>query len=358
MVYKRGRRWHYAFRVDGKRYRRAIPEARTKWQAEQAETKARDDVFAGRYGAEQKSTTLREFVEKVFLPWSRKEKKSWRNDVSRSKPILAFFGNKRLREISRFNVEQFKNERRSTFNGRGKLRAPATVNRELELLSRIFSLAIEREELEINPCRGVKRKVPNNLVTRYLSHDEEERLMSVLIEPRAHLQPIVLLALKTGMRLREILLLHRSQVDLQRGALYLTNTKSGEPRAVPIHDSLRPLLIDLCATAPESGHLFCNPATGKPRTEIKNSWRSALKAAGIEGLRFHDLRHTFGTRAIDAGARLPAVKEVMGHADIKTTMRYVHATDSAKRDAVDAAVRGGQHGNVAAIWPQSKMAAG
>ena len=69
--------------------------------------------------------------------------------------------------------------------------------------------------------------------------------------------------------------------------------------------------------------------------------RSALREAGITDLRFHDLRHTFGTRAVDGGASISAVKEVMGHVDIGTTMRYVHATDEGKRRAVEAAVRRG-----------------
>ena len=69
---------------------------------------------------------------------------------------------------------------------------------------------------------------------------------------------------------------------------------------------------------------------------MKKGWAAALRDAGIAHIRFHDIRHTFGTRAVDGGAPLSAVKEVMGHADIRTTMRYVHATDEGKRKAVEA----------------------
>src|SRR4051794_34132713 len=71
--------------IRGVRYKKAIPEARNKYQAQAAEARARDDVFRGRYGDEQSDVTLKEFVEKVYLSWSKDNKRSWKNDVSRSK---------------------------------------------------------------------------------------------------------------------------------------------------------------------------------------------------------------------------------------------------------------------------------
>ena len=73
---------------------------------------------------------------------------------------------------------------------------------------------------------------------------------------------------------------------------------------------------------------------------MKKGWAAALRDAGIAPIRFHDIRHTFGTRAVDGGAPLSVVKEMMGHADIRTTMRYVHATDEGKRTVVEAAAKG------------------
>ena len=107
-VYKRNKVWYYRFCIRGVRYGNAVPEARTKWQAEQAEARAKDEVFSGRYGDSQSNVTLKEFVENQFLPWSKDNKRSWKDDVARCKAILAYFKNKKMREISRFNVEQFK----------------------------------------------------------------------------------------------------------------------------------------------------------------------------------------------------------------------------------------------------------
>jgi integrase len=352
-VYKRKDVWYYAFCIRGVRYRKAVPEARTKFQALQAETKAREDVYNHRYIAEESNITLKEFVEKVFLPWAKDAKRSWQNDVSRSKPILSFFRNKTMREITRANIEQYRKERSGSQTERGNSRAPASVDRELQLLSRIFSLAIEYGKVRENPCKGVKLLAKHNLVTRYLSPEEEEKLMPLLTGRRAHLYDILKITLYTGMRRTEILTLNRSQIDFLRDSIELTKTKSGRPRSVPIHPDLKSVLERLCQQAKVSGYLFENPKTEKPIADIKTAWRNALEDAGIPHIPFHCAgRHTFGTRAIDNGAPISAVKEVMGHVDIRTTMRYVHATEAGKRRAVELAARPRVQSPLATNLPQ------
>jgi integrase len=247
-----------------------------------------------------------------------------------------------MREVTRFNIEQYRRERLHSLNGRGGFRAPASVDRELQLLSRIFTLAIERGLITENPCRGIKLCSVGNVVTRYLSGEEEEKLLAVLDTPkRRHLLHITIIGLHTGMRRTEILTLNTRQIDFARNSIELQahQTKGGRYRTVPISGEIRPLLVELSQRAGKSGYLFENPRTGKPLLDIKKAWASAVKDAGLEPIRFHDVRHTFGTRAIDGGAPLSAVKEVMGHANVQTTMRYVHATDQGKRMAVEAAAK-------------------
>ncbi len=92
-VYKRGDTWYTNFRVrvNGKgprrRIRKALPEARTKWQAQRAEDKMRDEMFEGTYGKHTGEQLLAEFVEKEYVSWARQNKRSWKNDVSRAKHI-------------------------------------------------------------------------------------------------------------------------------------------------------------------------------------------------------------------------------------------------------------------------------
>jgi integrase len=147
-----------------------------------------------------------------------------------------------MREISRFNVEQFKKQRAATPIKCGKRRAPASVDREIQLLSRTFNLAIEGGELQANPCKGVKLLCKYNQVTRYLSYEDEVKLMPFLTGARAHIRDILTISTYTGMRRTEILTLHRSQIDFLRDSIELTKTKSGRPRNVPIHPDLKPIL--------------------------------------------------------------------------------------------------------------------
>jgi integrase len=93
-----------------------------------------------------------------------------------------------------------------------------------------------------------------------------------------------------------------------------------------------------------------------PLKDIKNAFRAALRGAKIEGFRFHDLRHTAGTRMADAGVPITAIADILGHADVRTTMRYAHATEEAKRRAVGALEQGGNR-KLSKIWPIEKQVA-
>ena len=356
-VYKRNKVWYYRFCIRGTRYGEAVPEARTKWQAEQAETKAKEEVYQGKYGRQVSTITLKEFIEKEFIPWAKREKRSWRNDVSRSKPILAHFKSKRMCDITRQDVEQFKQARRGSDSARGGQRSPASVDRELQLLSRTFSLAMQRELLDKNPCSGVRLCGVANVVPKFLSDEDEAKLLPVLTGRRAHLLDILQIDTHTGMRRTELLSLQRSQVDLARGTILLLHTKNGKQRVVPIHPNIKPILERLCEKAGPSGYLFEKGKTGKPIKDIKTAWRRALQLAGIPHLPFHCAgRHTFGTRAAEGGAHPKDIQEIMDHAHITTTMRYVHATDPGKLRAIEAAARG-RETTPATNMPQTEQAA-
>ena len=154
-VYKRGKgtHWHYYFRVRGVRYRGSISEARTKWEAEQAESKIKQEIFEGRFGQlDLGSEKLAEFIEKIFLPWSKANKRSWKHDEFRARTIREYFGGKTFREISPLLVEKFKRDRRESITARQTVRSLASVNFELNLLVKIFNLAIDYKVTDTNPC--------------------------------------------------------------------------------------------------------------------------------------------------------------------------------------------------------------
>src|SRR5262249_16560414 len=137
--------------------------------------------------------------------------------------------------------EKFKRERKLTPVGEKKQRerAAASVNRELEILSKVFTMAEDNGLVASNPCRKVNKLRQDNRRTRYLTAEEEKRLMAELTGRRAYLKPIVVLAVKTGMRRGEILSLEWKNVDLMRGLIYVTNTKSGRDRVIPLNQAAR-----------------------------------------------------------------------------------------------------------------------
>lgn len=133
------------------------------------------------------------------------------------------------------------------------------------------------------------------------------------------------------MRKNEILSLTWTNVDLENNTLTIeaSNTKSKKLKRIPINSKLRNVLIEQKLRTGINEYVFLNP-NGKPYhrcDSLKRCFEGACRRAGIKGLRFHDLRHTAATRMVEKGANIAAVRRVLGHADINTTMRYVHPDD-------------------------------
>jgi integrase len=342
-VFKRGVKWQYDFWVDGKRYRGSIPEARVKAQAERAENKIRDSVYEGTYGKKTISPKLRVFIAETFLPWAKTNKRTWAHDEFRSRPLIEAMGSKTMDEISPILIEKYKRDRRASKTYRGTQRAPSTVNRELELLSKIFSLAIDQGLAIQNPCQKVKRLREDNERNRYLSDEEETRLLGVLIGRRKSLRPLIVLAIHTGMRRGELLSLRWANVDFARGLIHVMNshreqTKSGHSRSIPMNRIAREQLHSLQMESGNTEYVFVNRRTGEPLTDVKTGFRSACRDAGIDDFRFHDLRHTAATRLGDAGVDARRIMAILGHRCIQTSARYTHATDDGLRRAIEALV--------------------
>src|ERR1051326_3185900 len=189
------------------------------------------------------ATTLR---SRLVLPWSKLNKRSWRDDVYISATLKEYFGGKTFQEISPLLVEKFKGDRLKGITKKGTQRARATVNREFDVLSKIFSLAVDYKEMDTNPCSKVKKLRVSNQRYRYLLPEEEPRLMAALDGPRAHLKAAVIVALGTGMRLGEQLCLRKRQVDFLRNMVTPTETKNGKDRDIPMNVEVREALVELC----------------------------------------------------------------------------------------------------------------
>ena len=265
-----------------------------------------------------------EFADMYFELYSKPNKKSWKSaDKVNIKNLKSFFSGRCLYEINPVLVEKYKIKR-------AKQVSPATVNRELACIKHIFTKAIEWGKADLNPVRKVKLFRENNKRLRYLEKEEIKRLLS---NCSGHLKPIITIALNTGMRKGEILGLKWQDIDIQKGIVYLLNTKNSERREIPMNKLVRDALVKV-PKHPESPFVFCNK-DGKPYGTIQTSFFTACRKADIINFRFHDLRHTFASHLVMSGVDLNTVRELMGHKSLEMTLRYSHLSPDHKGRAVD-----------------------
>ncbi len=328
--------WHYSFRLNGKQTRKAATGATTKEQAKRIATNDYLKQFENMMNPTKPQPEITgemlfsDFANKHFLPFSKATKKTYENDVYFTKIYCEFFARKTLQEIRKLDIESFRQKRMNTLTQHDRERKPATINRETSILSRIFSLAVENEILPYNPCRLIKPLRANNERRRYLSETEETLLLKEL-EETALTKNIVVFAINTGMRRGEIFNLKWFDVDFKRQFVQVKESKTGKSRAIPMNNKIVSLLKSL---PKQSEYVFTSPKTNGKLDNVKRSLSRAFTNAGIKDFHFHDFRHTFATRLVDAGVNIAVVAELCGHSDIRMTKRYAHATEAAKREAV------------------------
>ena len=322
-------RWYLDYRDrEGDRVQKVVAHAQTSAEAILALREAVAKVQAQKCGVEEKkSVRFADFIPLYLENYAKPNKKSWICDqYALDAHLIPYFEKMDLREVSSFHVEAYRARRLK--QGVGK----STTNREMALLKKIFNLAIDWGYCETNPLHKIRLfSEKDNLRERVLSPEEELRLMERLPD---QIRPIAETALSTGMRKNEILCLKWENVDLESRFIRVVGTKSGKNRTIPINERLLKLLLTLKKKA-KALYVFPNPKTGKPYQGIKKSFQKACREAGIENLRFHDLRHTFGTRLINGGADIVTVKTLLGHHSVVITQRYTHTNSEQTRQAVD-----------------------
>jgi len=231
------------------------------------------------------------------------------------------------RELTDFNpahIEGYKLYRRKEVSG-------STVNRELALLKRMFNLAIDWELFrDLNPVRKVKFFREFNTGMRTLSPEEEERLLRIAAP---YFQDLILFDLNTGLRSGELFTLQWSDVDFEKNILSVFAPKTQKTRCIPINSAARKVL-EAWALGRKNEFVFYNFETGKPFVDLKTGFARACEKAGITGVTWHTLRHTFASRLVNRGVDIVTVKELLGHSSITVTMRYTHTNLDSKHAAV------------------------
>ncbi|WP_245257558.1 tyrosine-type recombinase/integrase [Methylocapsa acidiphila] len=242
---------------------------------------------------------------------------------------------------------------------------PIAANRFVAIVSKLFSWAIDRgllPETHANPAARIEHFKERSR-ERFLKPDELARLgealrlaeteglpyavdesgpnakhAAKLENRRVMVDPFSIAAIRllilTGARLREILNARWSDVDAARGTLFLPDSKTGA-KPIFLNTAAFDVLNDLPRLV-DNPHLIAGAKPGLPRTDLKKPWAAVTRAAGLEGLRIHDLRHSFASVGAGASMGLPIIGKLLGHTQAATTQRYAHLDADPLRRAADA----------------------
>jgi len=303
------------------------PKSLAKKAYEKRKTQIREGEFFPQQLGRRRDMLFKDMAKMYLEDHSKVNKRSYPTDCYIMVRLKQAFGEKALSEITVQDVERFK----------GRLAqevSVATVNRHLALLSGVFNKALAWKKTKANPVREVKKFKENNERTRYLTEEEESRLKAAF--PERHWSKVEI-AHNTGLRRGEQFNLRWSDVDFHSRTIAIRIPKSGEREYVKMNDRVKEIFQHLPSRL-KSEWVFPSETGITPLNAnnfIKRVFEPALKEAKISDFRWHDLRHTFGSRLIMAGVDLRTVQELMRHKTIKMTLRYTHLSPTHTLDAVN-----------------------
>lgn len=326
-----------------------LDEAREKAREYLASAVLGEDPMEERKAA--KAFTFEAFINERYSPWISSHQKHPGETLRRLKLFYPILGNKKLPEIDAWAIERFRSQRLKEVKA-------ITVNHDIDVLRAALNRAIDWNLLDAHPMRTVKRsKVDSDAPVRYLSEDEDKRLREALDAREArrrqdrerfnqwrrargykefpqfsddtftdHLKPMVLLDINTGLRRGELFNLQWPDINWVNRMLTVVGAtaKSGKTRHIPLNDEAFTVLHKWHEQRNSKSELVFPSHDGGRMDNISTSWERLMKNAKIENFRFHDLRHDFASKLVMAGVDLNTVRELLGHSDIKMTLRYAH----------------------------------
>lgn len=299
--------------------------------------------------------TVETFLNDTYAAWLRANRpKSAEQTLQRLETCFGAWYSKPLTDVTVELVESWRTARLAD----GK--APTTVLRDVMTLSGLLSRAVKLRKLAENPVALVdKPKIDRRPKVRYLDKAEETRLrdalrvrdeeiqqarvsandwrkarkqeaLQVLPHYGDHLTPAVLLSINTGLRRGELLALRWTAIDEKGKMLTIEgdSAKSAQTRHIPLNSEALEVLKCWRKQATDGDRVF------SVDTGFKTAWSALLERARITNFRWHDLRHHFASRLVQAGVPLNTVRELLGHGSLAMTLRYAHLAPDQKREAV------------------------
>jgi integrase len=317
---KRGNVYWSYLNQDGRRYSQSTGTGNLR-QAMQIERRFRDELNLKRHQIAEPRPQMT-FGELAAIFLAEGDRKNWH--VDRLKLLLPHWSETPIGRIHKAMAVEYRKRRHAS-----KTVTDTTINRDLEALRHILLWAVDEGLLTANPLKGMHLEPERRKPRTVLSLDDEKLLLPAAAP---HLRSIITIALDTGMRRGELLNQLWEHVDFNRNLLFVTRSKTagGEGREIPFTTRVHDLLL---ADRKKEGLLFT--FKGKPIRIIKTAWKAAVRRAGIPYRRFHDLRHTFNTRLMEAGVMQEVRKALMGHSsgeDVNSI--YTHVELPVKREAI------------------------
>jgi integrase len=309
-----------------------------------------------------KPKILQDFIEKEYKPWVLSHHKRGNETLATLTRCFSKFFPKPLTEITPSVLEVWRTKRLN--DGISNV----TLNRNIATLKSVMTKAAEWGFLKENPLKNLKLfKIDRSPKVRYLSFDEEIRLRKALLDRDNQLKkerksanqwrsdrnyplfpefseeefcdylvPMVLLSINTGLRQGELFNLAWEMVDIAERSIIVSGevTKNNSSRYIPLNDEAFKIMKQLYKKNILKSGLVFPSKNNQPFNNVKRSWASVLKKAQITQFRWHDLRHHFASKLVMAGIDLNTVRELLGHSDIKMTLRYAHLAPEHKINAV------------------------
>lgn len=319
-LWKRGRVWWSYVWVDGVRHAKSTGTTNRR-VAEKIDQQFKDELTLARLGVAVPQPEML-FADLAARFLAEGSLKLWHRE--RLKMLLPYFAGTPIGRISRGLVREYRVHRHAQ-----KQISDTTVNRDLEALRHFLYWAVDEGLLAANPLARMPLVRERRKPRMVMSVAEEAKLLGAAAP---HLRAIIIAALDSGMRRGELLGQRWDHLDLGRGLLSVTRSKTagGEGREIPLTRRLQALLA---ASAQPRGLVFT--FKGQPVRAIKTAWKAAMRRAGIRYYRFHDLRHAFNTRLMEAGVMQEIRKALMGHSSGEDTNSiYTHIELPAKREAI------------------------
>jgi len=319
-LYKRGRVWWAYVYVKGVRHAKSTGTGNLRI-AQRIDQDFKEALTLASLGMQvpQPEMSFDELAVRFLAEASPKP-----HHLDRLKVLLPYFGEIPIGRINKSLVRDYRAKRHAK-----KKVSDATINRDFGVLRNLLYWAVDEGYLATNPLARMPL-VPERRKPRMMMSVAEEVLLLQAAAP--HLRPIIIAALDTGMRRGEILSQRWEHVDLTRGLLSVTRSKTagGEGREIPF---TRRLHAFLSAQPKSEGLVFT--FQGRPIRRIKTAWKAAITRAGIRTCRFHDLRHVHNVRLMEAGVLQEIRRSLMGHSSGRGAhAAYIHVELPAKREAI------------------------